>query len=71
MTHKYSDKKALKSAFKRYFIKGSGNILSLKGLSADYIGQPRKPYICDAEAIRDDWKRVGRQLSDAANTFKK
>lgn len=69
----YSDKKALKAVFQRSFSLGVGSVLSLRGrrISMQQLQRfPTGPRL-DAEAIRGDWARVGRQLMWAAKSYKK
>lgn len=60
----HSDRNALKAIFRRSFTIGAGSILSLHGRTIPmpktykYINGARR----DAETIRGDWERVGRQL---------
>ena len=69
----HPDKKALNAIFRRSFISGVGSVMSLQGKSVPLT----KPYIPhrdtrrDADAIRGDWERVGRQLARAAHAVKK
>ena len=69
----YSDRNALRAIFRRSFISGAGSILSVRG---GVIPMP-KPHRHepgmrrDAEALRGDWERAGRQLVYAARKFDK
>lgn len=63
-----SDRKAVKAILKRSFGSGVRSVMSLQGRTAPYpVISARR----DAEALRGDWERVGKQLQYAVRYFRK
>lgn len=58
----YSDIREMKARLKRAFNEGAGSIMSLQG---GYFSMPSIPHKSDADAIREDWERVGTDLKEA------
>lgn len=63
----YSDIRAMKARLKRAFNEGAGSIMSLQG---GYFSMPSVPQQSDAQRIREDWERVGKDLEYAMRRVK-
>lgn len=63
----YSDIREMKARLKCAFNGGAGSIMSLQG---GYFSMPSIPQKSDADAIREDWERVGGDLEYAMRKVK-
>lgn len=64
----YPDIRAMKASLKRAFNEGAESIMSLQG---GYFSIPSISQKSDADAIREDWESVGRDLRYALHKIKK
>lgn len=63
----YSDRKAVMARLRRSFGEGVGSIMSIQGSD---VRMPLGSLRTDAELLRSDWERVGRDMRWAMRNVK-